>query len=224
MDTLKEYETLVKELKSAESDLIEAGRSNKERSAEETKRIITNAEKELQVLGINALGPIHQNIEKTSKIFANDGVVTYFTLDPFKSMFAEREKFEKTPYGRLHTEWYPTITGLEDAYIRADRKGELTVNLHNLWPLLSLVSSDTGTNNGNMQLNIYPDIEGERGLTGKTFQLSATGDVNGEQNVYGACVDFLGALVDYSNKITPDMFGKILTNAHKLWLNKYGEE
>lgn len=222
MQTLKEYETLMTELTNAETALIDAGNADDTRKAEKTSEIITSASNNLRVVGINAAQPAHQGIEPISKILGGGGSVTFMTLDPFKKIFAEREIWEKTVLGRLQTEWNAAITDLADAYKRADMSGDLAVNLHNYWPMFSLVSSETGTDDGCMQLNLYPDKKGQRGLTGKTFSLSATGDVNGEQAVYGACVDLLNALGNYSEKITPDQFAEVLDRSHRKWLKKYG--
>jgi hypothetical protein len=221
MDKLEEYGVLMKELETAESGLIAAGNADKERRAEETKSIIIGADKELIVVGINALRPAHEGIEHIASVLGSGGNVNFMTLDPWSDTFAKREAYENTTFGRLQKEWEAAVADLADAYSRAGSKGDLLLSLHEMWPLLSITARDTDTNDGRLQLNLYPTLEGTRGLRGTTFQLSATGDAPSEQIIYSACVDVLGAISAASEQYGPDRFLDLLDGSYNLWRSRY---
>lgn len=220
MDSIGQYGKLMEVLRDADQQLFDAGRVDPERGAEVTKNIIRGAEHSISILGINALRPVHEGIEPISNIISSDGIVDVTMLDPFSQAFKDRELFEQTACGRLQLELNAAVAGLLDSYKRAGNKGNLRLFTHGKKPLISVVASDVIWANGEMQLNLYSDEQGKRGLKGKTYQLSANG-IQAEQNAFGLCVDFLDALNKSSSEYSPQRMHDLLQSSCKGWSLNY---
>ncbi|MHC4662434.1 MAG: hypothetical protein ACYS8W_12160 [Planctomycetota bacterium] len=140
----------------------------------EVDRLLSNAEKEVQILGINSLGPLHQGRENLLKVLDNGGTVNVCMLDMEKDHFKERENYEcshnnKTSK-RLSTEWQAAFEILRDIELHK-KKGDLNFKVYDETPEFSIVIAD----NRELQYNPYPPKEDskkksvvdKRGLSGE---------------------------------------------------------
>lgn len=143
---------------------------------ERLQRDVTmNRAPKLDVLGVSALGPIHQGREVIIETLAEGGSVRALLLDPESTAFIQRSHQELDTLGRIAAEQLASL------YILADIRKQVTpvaaahlqIRLYQELPDRSLVMIDTGESDGIALVNVYPLQIGVRGMTGASFMWNA---------------------------------------------------
>lgn len=114
-----------------------------------------------------------------------------------------REIHENSFYGRLVTEWAGALKNLGDALEKAKLAakkdesitvGTLGLYLVDLWPRMSIVGADENEESGIIQVNLYPEPRGKRGLKGGTKVLKGSTYDSAEGDAYKAAWEMVRAL------------------------------
>lgn len=138
----------------------------------ETNRvIILEAQKSIQILGINALGTLHHCREELIEFLSSSQTrLQVLLLDPACDEFKKRVAKEHDDSGRILQEWRASIRILKE--IAQKSKGIVELRLHQNAPdrsLLIVDSEDNVANQSKMIINYYPKQEGMRGYSGVQF-------------------------------------------------------
>jgi len=138
----------------------------------ETDRIIiTEAKSAVQILGINALGPLHHCREELIQfLVSQQRRLQVLLLDSRSDIFKARAQKEDANAGRIIQERKASIRILKD--ISSKTKGKIELHLHNERPdraLLIVDALNKINDNSKMVINYYPEEEGMRGYSGKQF-------------------------------------------------------
>jgi excisionase family DNA binding protein len=135
---------------------------------------------EIDILGTNALGPLHQGRTFLRKKLMENVKIRILILNPDGDAFIKKAHDEETAFGgtssgRLRKEFEASLAiclDLDD-FVRYQRKhnpdcnvGSITVRLYNKMPRKSLLMVDPKTPDGMCNVNIYPDDISEPGNTG----------------------------------------------------------
>lgn len=138
---------------------------------ESDRRLIKDAEKSVQILGINALGPLHHAREAMIKFLkVRKGILHIVLLDPESTVFRDREDHERDAFKRILTEWKASLTILMD--IKGNSKGHIEIKLRSEPPDRSLLIIDAiggPETKSKMLINYYPEQLGMRGYSGAQF-------------------------------------------------------
>ena len=137
---------------------------------ETDKRLIEEAEKSVEILGINALGPLHHAREAMIEFLAKGGILRIILLDPESPAFRAREDLEKDQFKRILTEWTAAITILKD--IETKSRGRIEIRLRSDAPDRALLIIDAIKEAGTkskMLINYYLEQRGMRGYSGVQF-------------------------------------------------------
>lgn len=142
----------------------------------ETMEKFHKLEKKLCLMGINSLGPLHQNRESIIEILKRKGIVQILFLNPKSEAFRKRvvfeEKHNEKICGRLRAEYDASIAICRDIKNFSDNKGTFEVRVHSTYPTMSLVIIyPDSMEYGQLNQNVYPDVAGLRGLIGRTLPL-----------------------------------------------------
>ncbi|MDD4429697.1 MAG: hypothetical protein PHG64_15090 [Paludibacter sp.] len=144
------------------------------------RKIIKNARNSLLILGINGLGPLHQNRELIVRLLKNKGAVKVLLLDPRSDSFEERVNFEKCfedqQTNRLIYEFLASFGLCKEISECCEAKTDFILKLYSSKPKMSLVITDFEDENGVLNLNSYPKIKGSRGMAGGAFQMNKIND------------------------------------------------
>ena len=137
----------------------------------EDVNLIAGATEELWLLGINALGPLHQGREAVINLLKRKGKARVLLLDPTCPAFAKREGDEESVdgriTGRLRAEYEASVAICRDIVRSAAGGDALQVKTHSQYPTEALVFADPRTGRGMLHVNIYPDAKGTRGSSGE---------------------------------------------------------
>jgi len=137
--------------------------------------IINNARKSLLILGINGLGPLHQNRELIIKLLDSGGKVRVLLLDPRSDSFEERVDFEKCcpnqDTNRLLFEFLASYAICKELVECSKVDSDFVLKLYSSQPTMSLVICDYEDDSGVLNQNIYPRVQGSRGMTGDVMQV-----------------------------------------------------
>jgi len=185
------YRSLLDQVKKIEKRLASEGRIDPRRKISQVLDIMEGADSSLGIVGINAMGPVHQGREALVKLLQDNGDVTIAVMDYQSDAFHKRVQAERDESHRILQELTATLAGIDDVIAYSDlNPPELHIFLHT-YPKAAMVIADHDSGEGQMQFNVYPGDR--RGLTGKTYLLKA-GD--GEPFVKG--VNFYNALLSNS--------------------------
>lgn len=211
------YNKMLEEIEKIEGRLGEKGRIDPHRKISQILDIMDSAKYSIDIVGINATGPVHQGKEALTKVLKNGGTVRISVLDYRKEDFDEREKKEKDKYGRLISELGTTFAILHEIHDN-NRFADLRIYFHR-FPNAALTIGDMDKEEGQMQVNVYPKADGVRGLKGRTFLLKPE-----DGDAFKAGRDFYLALVDDSD-ITyyPDIpdHRSLMNAEEKMIIRKY---
>ncbi len=164
------------------------------RDSQGDRTIIKNARKSLLILGINGLGPLHQNRELIINLLKKGGSVKVLLLDPRSDSFEKRVKFEKCfdeqVTNRLIYEFLASVSLCkeisecvsiikssamkkhpDDANESTNLKCDFRLKLYSSEPEMSLIIADHVGDMGILNKNSYPKIKGSRGMTVSSIQL-----------------------------------------------------
>jgi hypothetical protein len=139
------------------------------------RRIIKEARRSVQVLGINALGNLHHSREDLVDLLKRGGRVEILLLDPRCSTFRDREVLELDSTGRIRAEWDASFRIMQDIEKQAASHLELRVRTEK--PDRALIIADGWQQDPNspvdetcrILVNMYPCVEGKRGYVGGQF-------------------------------------------------------
>jgi hypothetical protein len=133
-------------------------------------QLIEKSKSTVDILGINALGPLHTGMERISDFISREGIIRIILLDPSSTAFLAREHKEEFRNniicGRLRSEYTVSISICKDIINRTDFKGSIEIKTHSQTPEMALVISDRDSSNGSLNCNIYPEEDNTRGLMG----------------------------------------------------------
>ncbi len=121
--------------------------------------LINSCKKKLDILGINALGPLHQTRKKMLEILNKGGTIRLLLLDPNSKAFSEREDFELDKVGRLRAEWNASLKIIEEISKNMEA-GRLHVRIHGEKPRFSMIIVD----NECLHYNPYSETKGTAGI------------------------------------------------------------
>jgi len=138
----------------------------------ETDRIIIKeAKSAVQILGINALGPLHHCREELIDFLAfPQHRLQLLLLDSRSDVFKARAKKEDDNVGRIMHEWQASIRILKDISMKT--KGKIELHLHNEQPdraLLIVDALNKINDYSKIVINYYPKEKGMRGYSGEQF-------------------------------------------------------
>ena len=164
----------IKKLKQQIEHLREINlRTTSKVSPEHARKIIGEANKSVQILGINSLGPLHHCQEEIIRFLKrSNGNVQVLLLDPAKDCFRERMRTEGDTFGRIKSEWYASVMILEEIWRKAESRGEIELRLYDQPPDRSLLIIDTlgkPEYNSSMLISYYPKTNLTRGYMGGQF-------------------------------------------------------
>lgn len=165
------YEGLLKSVEQVEEDLYSDGRVDPKRKIVQTLDIMDDASDSIDIVGINAIGPVHQGRESIIKLLNYGGSVGIGVMDYRSNEFNERVKHERDRSKRIISELATTLSTLNDIKDHLDpnlNDSKFQLFLHR-YPRAALVISDISDEAGLMQFNVYPTEDGTRGLTGITY-------------------------------------------------------
>lgn len=136
--------------------------------------LIKNSTMELWILGINALGPLHQGREAIIEALLRGVNVRILLLDPDSNAFHQRQQKEEyvneRTAGRLRAEFNASVAICKDIqnfiWHKGTNVGKIEVKTYADTPTKSLIIIDPSTPFGRVNVNIYPIEELVRGITG----------------------------------------------------------
>lgn len=164
----QEYQRRIKELTAtiAKGQLID-----KQRVITEDKRIITDAKEKLWILGINALGPLHEAREDIISLLNRGGNVRILLLNLKSKAFEQREKDEGEikgqTSGRLRAEYIASVAICKDIVHFSSGRGTFELRIHNKYPSWALVIADPQSDKAKLHVNYYPKEKLTRGYIGE---------------------------------------------------------
>jgi len=134
----------------------------------------------LWILGINAIGPLHQGREMLISLLKKGGKLRLLLLDPTDPVFKKRSDKEGDHVGRISAELYASFYILMDimSQLKSEDETLLTnveVKLHNKYPDRSLLMVNCDEPDGVVLENPYPNRKETRGVEGETFPLEKHG-------------------------------------------------
>lgn len=133
--------------------------------------LIEESKKTVDILGINALGPLHSGREKLISFLKNGGTVRILLLNHSSEQFKNRQKYEENHNdlitGRLDSEYGASIAICKDIINFNDFKENFQIKCHDKAPKMALVISDGNEEYGIMNCNIYPLEPNTRGVMGR---------------------------------------------------------
>jgi len=143
----------------------------KRRDIAEDVTLIEKSKKTVDILGINALGPLHSGREKLIDFLNGGGRVRILLSDPSSDAFKERERDEELHNdfitGRLREEYKASIGICKDIINFTDFKNNIEIKMHAQPPRMALVISDRDEEHAVLNCNIYPLVKNQRGLMGR---------------------------------------------------------
>jgi hypothetical protein len=93
---------------------------------ESDRTLVLEADKSVQIMGINSLGPLHHCREEIIEFLIDrKGILQILLVDPKSEAFANRAELEKDFSQRLLSEWRASISILKDIQLRTHAQIEL---------------------------------------------------------------------------------------------------
>jgi len=142
------------------------------------------AKNELWILGINALGPLHQGREIILELLKRGVQIRILLLDPESPEFTTRkadEEYKEKEDGvfyfgnRLINEYNASIAICRDINNTAKGEFNFEVRIHDNKPTEALVIADPSpldNDQGTCHYNPYPEKKGTRGVEGKHIPIT----------------------------------------------------
>jgi excisionase family DNA binding protein len=153
--------------------------------------LFKGCQQDLFILGINALGPLHQGQKQIREALERGVNVKILLLDPACEEFQIRSKREEykngKQSGRLLAELNASIAICkdinnlkEDPAILGHQTGAIDLRFHDKQPTRSLIIADPSSFLGKCNVNHYPLGDGKRGAEGGQYTLIAGGEATDE--------------------------------------------
>jgi hypothetical protein len=126
------------------------------------------------IMGINAIGPLHQGREVFIRLLNDGGKLRILLLDPTHAVFAKRSDDEHDLAGRITAEMYASLYILMDIMSQLQSAGQsfrrnVQVRLHQEYPDRSLIMVNCDDQDGIVLENRYPAPKGTRGMEGEMY-------------------------------------------------------
>jgi len=174
-ENLEGYYAFGNEIMITESSIKKYTQAQIKRHLLSDRKIIENSNKSLLILGINGLGPLHQNREFIINLLNKGGSVKVLLLDPRSDFFEERVHFEKCSdnqiTNRLIYEFLASVSLCKEISECCDTKSDIILKLYSSKPEMSLIIADEDDDEkGVLNRNYYPDVRGSRGMTDSSTQ------------------------------------------------------
>ena len=138
---------------------------------ESDRKLLLQAERSVQIMGINSLGPLHHCREEMIEfLVGRKGILQILLLDPRSEIFVMREQREKDISQRLLSEWRASLSILKD--IQMHTHGQIELKLRSDSPDRSLFivdAVDSLNDRTKMLVNYYPEEPAKRGYSGAQF-------------------------------------------------------
>jgi hypothetical protein len=154
---------------------------------------------EVSILGINALGPLHQGLEILRSFLDKGGVLRILLLNPETDAFNERSDRERDEAGRLRAELLTSFYVIMDLMKKVPA-GRMEVRLHAEYPDKSLLMINSKEEDGIIMENPYPDadLREKRGLEGEMYELRRAGATG---SGYRSALEYFSRLWDGADEI-----------------------
>lgn len=140
---------------------------------ESDRKHIVEAKKSIQILGINALAPLHHCREELINFLRNKrGTLQILLVDISKEDFQKRVKKERDTVGRIKSEWKASIKIIQDISNNTKRNGKIELKLYDAVPDRSLIiidALDQKKYRSKMLINYYSLKPGTRGYDSRQF-------------------------------------------------------
>ena len=138
---------------------------------ESDRKLLMQAERSVQIMGINSLGPLHHCREEIIEFLVErKGILQILLLDPRSDIFVMREQREKDISQRLLSEWRTSLSILKDIQMKTHGQIELKLRSDSPDRALFIVDAfDSLTDRTKMLVNYYPEEPGTRGYSGAQF-------------------------------------------------------
>jgi hypothetical protein len=132
--------------------------------------LIQSSVSTVDILGINALGPLHLGQEQLKDFLNDGGKARILLLNPISPAFTEREELEELHNGfiagRLRAEYNASIGICKEIINFTDFQKNIEIKEHDQTPIMALVISDRNEKHAVLNCNIYPKGKNVRGLMG----------------------------------------------------------
>jgi hypothetical protein len=142
----------------------------------------------VDIMGINALGPIHQGKPILSGLLQKGGRLRVLLLDPESQAWEARRDQEHDSRNRIGAELLAALYGLSEvkSEIPVSDKERLEVRVHAEKPKMSLIIVDRDFEDGVVMENWYPTGEHEhkRGIEGPSYFEAANSERGKEDLVH----------------------------------------
>lgn len=168
------------------------------RSIAEDMKLMKSAQESIWILGINALGPLHQGREILIRKLNEGKPVRLLLLDPESGAFAERARFEEEVHkngrifssGRLRAEIAASLAICRDITNFITDAGLFELRFHREDPSEAMIVVDADSpDHAVCHYNPYPRERHLRGLCGPNISISPdTADVNNNAE-FKQCID-----------------------------------
>jgi hypothetical protein len=143
----------------------------KERVITEDKKLINSAQKEVWILGINALAPLHQCREDLIALLKKKGIVKVLLLNPESDAFKQRERDEEEIDGKIsgrpRAEYAASVAICKDIVHFSHAKGKFELRIRNIYPEYAVIIRDPKSDKCRAHKNYYPKEKMTRGLSGE---------------------------------------------------------
>lgn len=140
---------------------------------ESNRLLINEAQRSIQILGINSLGPLHHCREELIQFLkSRKGVLHILLLNPKSPIFAQRAKREGDDVGRLSSEWHTSAAIIKDIAVKSSHPQNVYIRIHETEPTCALLIVDGLQKDESLRqmlINDYPSQIGKRGYEGGQF-------------------------------------------------------
>lgn len=128
----------------------------------------------VDILGINATGPLHQGREVLKKAIAGGGLVRILVVDPESKSFEDRTKHEHDTVGRMAAELFASLHIVRSIREESDanHKGNIEIRLLQDIAQGSLFIVSSAEQTGLVMDNPYPSLQKTRGLEGLMYKFT----------------------------------------------------
>ena len=209
------YNAMAEKIATTEDDLRHVGRMNTSRKLQNDLEIMRNGN-DLFITGINATGPVHQGKESIADSLKSGYRGRILVLDPRSDVFFERAEKEDDSVGRILTEMEASFGILHDVVDNIKHSPNLIIGLHK-YPYCAMVTG-MHHDDGDMQVNLYPEGRGVRGLTGKTYQFSSRGIT---KELFDLGVDYFESLKEASDLLSVNDIRDFRKELRNIRMRKY---
>ena len=167
----KKEKELNDQIKSLQEEIAKGQLIGKKRVMSEDKQLIITSQKEVWILGINALGPLHECYEELISLLKKGGRIKVLLLNPASKAFKQREKDEEELngkiVGRLCAEYNASLSICRSILHFSAEKGEIKLKVHDNYPEHALIIRDPRSDTCKIHINYYPKEKLTRGYIGE---------------------------------------------------------